>query len=155
MASLREVAGLAKYHRRSKSGGSRTQQPPDAELDVLACLWRRHQATARQVREALHRYRPMAHGSVVTLLKRLKAKGLVARKKGPVGKAFVYRPTRGARPAYRRIVRNIAERVFGGDSVAMVSTLLDAKLPTPDELEQLQEMLDGLRSKRKKPRGKS
>jgi predicted transcriptional regulator len=150
MASLREVAGLAKYHRRSKSGGSRTQQPPDAELDVLACLWRRRRATARQVREALHSYRPMAHGSVVTLLNRLEARGLVARRKGPVGKAFIYRPTRATRPAYRRIVRNIIKRLFGGDSLEMVSALLNAKVPTSDELDQLQQMLDELRSKRKK-----
>ncbi len=50
----------------------------------------------------MHRKRPLAHASVCTLLNRLEAKGLVRREKGPVGKAFVYRPsdkpagTRGA-----------------------------------------------------------
>lgn len=146
---------MAKHLRRSKSIKPTGDQPPVAELDVLACLWRSRQATAREIREALHSYRPMAHGSVLTLLKRLEARGLVARSKGSVGKAFVYRPTRTARPAYRRIVRNIAERIFGGDSLEMVSTLLEAKLPTPDELDRLQEMLDELRNKRRKRRGNS
>lgn len=155
MAFLCEVTGLVKHHRSSKSTVLTGGQPPDAELDVLACLWRRRRATARQVREALHSYRPMAHGSVVTLLNRLEARGLVARRKGPVGKAFVYRPTRATRPAYRRIVRNIIKRLFGGDNLEMVSALLNAKVPTSDELDQLQQMLDELRSKRKKQRGNS
>ena len=128
------------------------EQPPDAELDVLAHLWRCRQATAREVREALNGYRPMAHGSVVTLLKRLEAKGLVARSKGQVGKAFVYRPTRSSRPTFQRIVRDIADRIFGGNSLEMVSTLFDSKLPTQDELKQLQEMLDKLQSKRRRRR---
>jgi len=154
VAFLCEVTGLVKHRRSSKSTVLTGRQPPDAELDVLACLYRRR-ATARQVREALHSYRPMAHGSVVTLLKRLEARGLVARRKSPVDKAFVYRPTRATRPAYRRIVRNIIKRLFGGDNLEMVSALLNAKVPTSDELDQLQQMLDELRSKRKKQRGNS
>ena len=143
---------MAKYHSRPKPSQVAGEQPPDAELDVLAYLWRCRQATAREVREALHIYRPMAHGSVVTLLKRLEARGLVARSKGQVGKAFVYRPTHSARPTYQRIVRNIAERIFGGNSLEMVSTLFDTKLPTQDELKHLQEMLDKLQSKRRRRR---
>lgn len=143
---------MAKYRRRPKSTHAVGGQPPDAELDVLAYLWRCRQATVREIREALHNYRPMAHGSVVTLLKRLEARGLVARSKGQVGKAFVYRPTHSARPTYQRIVRNIAERIFGGNSLEMVSTLFDAKLPTQDELKRLQEILDKLQSKRRRRR---
>ena len=143
---------MAKYHRRPKSAQVPSEQPPDAELDVLAHLWRYQQATAREVREALNSHRPMAHGSVVNLLKRLEARGLVTRSKGQVCKAFVYRPTRSVRPAYQRIIRNMADRVFGGNRMEMVSTLLGAKLPTQDELERLQEMLDKLQNKRRRRR---
>jgi predicted transcriptional regulator len=44
----------------------------------------------------------MAHGSVLTLLGRLERRGLVARKKGPSGKAFVYMPTGRHTAALRR-----------------------------------------------------
>lgn len=137
-------------HSKPKSSQVAGQQPPAAELDVLAYLWRYRQATVREIREALHDHRPMAHGSVVTLLKRLVARGLVAKSKPQVGKPFVYRPTRSARPTRRCIVRNMADRIFAGDSLEMVSTLFDAKLPTQDELGRLQEMLDELQSKRRK-----
>ena len=130
-----------------KSTEQAREQPPDAELEVLACLWRGGEATARQVRESLDGYRPMAHGSVMTLLNRLIARGLVTRRKGPMGKAFVFRPTRSARPTYRRVLRNMVERIFGGSGVEMVSTLLDSKPPTAEELDRLQQMLNDLRTK--------
>ena len=141
---------MAKKCSPQKSTSPADHQPPGAELDVLACLWQYGAATARQVREALDSYRPMTHGSVVTLLKRLQAKGLVARRKGPVGKAFIYRPTRSARPTHQRLVRNISERIFGGNGVKMVATLFDAKPPTAEEMDRLQELLKELRLKARK-----
>ena len=63
----------------------RALRTPRAELDVLGCLWQHGRATARELREAMGGYRPMTHGSMVTLLKRLEAKGLVTKRKGPVG----------------------------------------------------------------------
>ena len=117
---------------------------PDAELEVLASLWKSSKATARQVREAMADYRPMSHGAMVTLLKRLQAKGLVSREKGPVGKAFIYRPTKSAKPTYRRLLHNLVQRVFGGNGVELVANLLDAQPPTPGQLERLHELLDDL-----------
>ncbi len=123
----------------------REERLPDAELEVLACLWRNGETTAREVREGMHRYRPMTHGSVATLLSRLQAKGLVARRKGSVGKAYVYKATRRPGPAYRRVIKDMLERIFGGSTVAVVNSLFETKPPTPDELDTLQELLDEIR----------
>ena len=114
---------------------------PEAERDVLAALHRTGATTAREIRGELAEYRPMAHGSVLTLLKRLEEKGLVGRKKGKTGKAYVYKATQQARPFYRRILGGMVERVFGGDGVALVASLLDTKPPTPEELARLEAVL--------------
>jgi len=129
---------------------SPTPQPtlPDAELEVLACLSRLSETTARVLREAMESYRPMAHGSMVTLLERLRAKGLVERRRGPVGKAFLYRPTRKAHSTFRNVIKTRLHRVFGGNRLALFSTLLDTAPPSEEELEQLQELLDELKRKR-------
>jgi predicted transcriptional regulator len=118
---------------------------PDAELEVLACLWQHGEATARALREQMQAYRPMAHGSMVTLLTRLERKGLVSKRKGQAGKAFIYTPTRRPEPTYRRIMRDIQDRIFGGSGVTMVSSLFESRPPTEDELDQLQHLLDDLR----------
>lgn len=120
---------------------------PPAERDVLACVQRRGEATARQIREAIRAYRPMTHGSVVTLLKRLEAKGLVSKEKGPVGKAFVYRVTRGSKTLLGHLLKDLVQRVFHGDPIPLVASLFETRPPTAKEVEKLRQMLDALRPK--------
>lgn len=118
---------------------------PDAELDVIGYLWRHGSATARQIREGIESIRPMAHGSVLTLLKRLEIKRLVEHKKSDQGKAFIYRALRSSGPTHRQLVRKLADRVFAGSSTALVASLFESRKPTSAEIEQLQHLLDQLR----------
>ena len=125
---------------------------PAAELDVLACLQRLKQATVAEIRSALQDYRPMAHASVVNLLKRLEGKSLVTRTKGPVGKAFVYTPTRAAGIVPRNLLRGLVDRTFGGDSLALVASLFETRPPDPQELARLEELLKDLKQKQRQRR---
>ncbi len=118
---------------------------PDAELEILACLWKLGPATARQVRQSLHAQRPMAHGSAVTLLRRLESKGLLTREKIPGTNAFLYKPTQKPEPTYRRLVRRLADRVFAGNPVQLVASLFDTKPPTREQLQELQKLLDEMK----------
>ncbi len=126
-----------------------TKNVPTAELEVLACLRQMQQATAREIRERMHPYRPMAHGSVMNLLKRLEAKKLVSKKKGPVGKAFLYRPTAATGSIYGNLLDRLLNRIFGGDSMALVASLFETKPPDDRQLEKLEQLLDELREKRR------
>ena len=130
---------------RSAEESAGVERLPNAELEVLACLWQKGEATAAQIRDHLAEYRPMAHGSVLTLLKRLAAKRLVTRQKAPKGKAFVFRAT--ARPAamHRRILDDLADRVFGGNRVAMMASLLETYSPSEAELEEIERLFESLR----------
>jgi BlaI family penicillinase repressor len=121
---------------------------PDAELEVLACLTRQEKATAREIREAMQGYRPMAHASVLTLLTRLENKGLVSREKGSFGKAFVYVPTQRSKKTTRNVLKRLLQRVFHGDGVALVTSLFQSKPPTPEELDRLEQLLSDLRARR-------
>lgn len=123
---------------------------PEAELDVLSCVLQRKRATAREVREALASVRPMAHASAVTLLTRLESKGLLRKEKAPQGKAFVYEAAQEPARVYRSLVGGMLERVFGGNGMALVHSLFEAKPPDAGEIEQLQTMLDRMRAKRSK-----
>jgi len=120
---------------------------PTAELEVLACLRQMGQATAREIREGMHAYRPMTHGSIVNLLKRLEAKKLVTKKKGSVGKAFVYRPLAATAGIYEDLLNRLLNRLFGGDSLALVSSLFETRPPDRSQLEELEKLLEELRTK--------
>jgi BlaI family transcriptional regulator, penicillinase repressor len=127
---------------------------PAAEMEVLACLHNMGEVTAAEIREALQKHRRMAHGSVMTLLKRLETKGMVSRKKGPVGKAFIYFARQKRRQTFRGVVRDVVQRIFHGDGAALVASLFETQPPTPEELDKIQRMLDELRAKPSKRESK-
>lgn len=126
---------------------------PGAELDVLSCLWKHGELTAREVREKLAGSRPMTHSAVSTLLARLLEKGMVTRKKQ--GRSFGYRAVRKAQRAGRRVVSETLERVFGGNPAAVVSSLFETRPPTAEELDQLQNLVDQLRSQQDTTEGEN
>ncbi len=123
---------------------------PPAELDVMSCLWR-GQTTAADVRTALADTRPLSHSSVCTLLGRLETKGLVERERGPVGKAFIYRPTLPAAGPRRTLLAGLLDRLFAGNRVALVASLLETAPPTPSELAELSALLAELKASQSRP----
>ena len=120
-------------------------------MDVLACVYRRSAATAREIREDLSVERPMAHGSVVTLLKRLEHRGLVTRRKGDVGKAFLYSATRKQSTTVKPVLKRLVNRVFGGDAAALVASLFETRPPTAAEVKSIEALLREHRQKKDRP----
>lgn len=129
---------------RSQEASPKEQILPEAEMEVLAVLHARGEADARQVREALAAFRPMSHASVLTLLGRLEAKELVTRRKGEVGKAFVYAAAKSPKPMYRSLLRRVVRRIFSNDPAQLVASLFDAKPPSADELRQIRELVEAM-----------
>lgn len=124
---------------------TRDPKIPDAEADVLTVLFDAGEATARTVRETLSKKRPMAHGTVVTLLRRLEDRGLVKRRKADEGKAFVYRPTRAHARTFGPAVSALMQRAFGGKPAALVASLFETRPPSSDEIDELEALVERLR----------
>ena len=134
---------------RSTSAKEREQILPEAEMEILAILQREGEAEAKRVRELLAPFRPMTHASVITLLGRLEAKGLVLHRKADVGKSFVYSPARSARPLYRSLLRRVMRRIFADDPATLVAELFEARALTSHELEQIQRLVSELKDRRR------
>ncbi len=138
--------------KKKKGTKSASSNIPNAELDVLSCVWQEGPVTARRIREMMMKYRPMAHGSVVTLLTRLEDKNLVGKKKGPVGKAFLFSSKRDPAPTHRKLAKEMLSRVFAGNVASMVTSLFEAETPTQDELAAIQKLVSATKKKAKKKR---
>ena len=117
--------------------------PPAAELELLACLRERGELDARGIQEALRPIRPLSHSSVATLLRRLEAKGLVARRPAETGKAYLYRAAEGSAEAMTGALRRLVRRVFGGDRLSVVSTLYTEPV-SEREIEELRRLVEAL-----------
>lgn len=125
------------------------EELPEAELDVISCLWQAGMLTAREIREALETRRPMAHATVSTLLKRLESKGFVSREKSGVGKSFRYKAEIKPKGPGRKLLNNVLQKAFGGDGIALVTALFDARAPTKEEIKELEGLVEKLKSRRK------
>ena len=123
---------------------------PDAERDVLACLVQLKEATVKDIRDALDEVRPMQAASVLTLLTRLEARKLVTRRKADQGKAFVFRPSKNSARAWSGLMKDLFQQAFGGDTVAFMTSFFETRRPTAAEIEQLQQLLDDLKSSNSK-----
>ena len=119
---------------------------PDAERDVLACLVQLEEATVKDIRDALDNVRPMQAASVLTLLNRLEARKLVTKRKADQGKAFVFRPSKNSARAWSGLMKDFFQQAFGGDTVAFMTSFFETRTPTAAEIEQLQQLLDDLKS---------
>lgn len=124
---------------------------PDAEADVLAAVYELGPATTADIRARLAARRPLAPASVATLLNRLAARGLVRRRRAGSGKAFVYTATKTRTRAFAGSLKramDVVQRGLGGSSVALVASLFETKKPTPDELRELERLVESYKEHR-------
>ena len=87
----------------------------ELELDCMKVLWSYPGASVAQVRAGLPR--PLAYTTVMTVLDRMSAKGLVARRKN--GRAYLYTAALDLETARSSAVRRLAARYFDGDPTAL------------------------------------
>ena len=79
------------------------------------------------------------------LLRRLEEKGFVAREKSGVGKSFRYSAKVAATGTARRLLDGVLDRVFGGNGVALVASLFEARPPTAEEIDSLEQLVEELK----------
>ena len=87
----------------------------ELELECLKVLWRYPGASVAQVRAGLPR--PLAYTTVMTVLDRMSAKGLVERQKN--GRAYLYTAALDLESARRSAVGRLAARFFDNDPAAL------------------------------------
>ncbi|MDJ0520536.1 MAG: BlaI/MecI/CopY family transcriptional regulator [Planctomycetota bacterium] len=125
---------------------ARAQPLSDLQIAILRVLWDRGEATVAQVQAALQAERGLAHTTVATLLSRLAARGVVARRSE--GRQHVYRATVEEQDVKRSMVSALTERLFAGDPSALVHHLIDEGEIDADELTRLRKLLAKKRAKK-------
>ena len=123
---VRSVSADLRRLKRARRNGPNTFLGP-LETAVMERLWKRRQATVRDVVEDLAKSRSLAYTTVMTIMTRLQAKGLLARERD--GKTYVYRPalTRAEHRARlsQDLVRGLVNE-FGDVALAQFTAELDS-----------------------------
>ena len=113
------------------------RRPTDAELAILRVLWAQGPSTVREVAEEMRR--ESAYTTVLKLLQIMTDKGLVRRDES--ARSHVYRAARTERATQRQLVRDLADRAFGGSAGRLAMQALAAKKASPRELAEIRAWL--------------
>lgn len=114
-----------------------------AELDILKVLWERGPSTVRDVLVRVHeRGRKLAYTTVLTVLTRLEQKGVVASDRSD--QAYVYRPKVTRERVTIARLRQMVHDFYDGAAAPMVLQLMKSEKFTPEEIANLQRLIDAL-----------
>lgn len=115
-----------------------TPIPTDAELDILAVLWRLGPATVREVHEELAK----DNGYTTTLkqMQLMTEKKLV--KRSERFRSHVYEARLPREQTQQQIAGDLLRRAFGGSAKSLVLGALSAQPASAEELKDIREMLD-------------
>lgn len=113
------------------------------QFRIMQVLWDRGRASAREITEALNEAEPAAHSTVQTLLRQLEAKGAAGHEAD--GRTFVFFAKVPEDRVKRTAVRDVLERVFGGDVGGLLAHLIKSEGLSRKELDDLRAMIDEAR----------
>lgn len=118
------------------------RRPTNAELEILRVVWSRGSCTVREVFETLEQSRDAGHTTVLKLMQIMVDKGLLRRDE--LVRPQIYRAVQTQRQTQRQLLRDLAERAFGGSPGNLVLQALSSKKTTAEERRQIREMLEKL-----------
>jgi BlaI family transcriptional regulator, penicillinase repressor len=110
------------------------------ELVVMQVVWRRQQATVRDVYETLRERRPIAYTTVMTVMNVLEEKGYLEKTKAD--RAYVYRPTRPQQQVVGQMVTDFVDRVFDGAAAGLFLHLAKGRRLSKAEREQIRRAIE-------------
>lgn len=114
------------------------------ELAIMKVVWRLGTATVREVHDVLRREHrdDLAYTTVLTMMRILEQKGMLAKGPDSESRGHRYRPARSQRQMMRVMVRDFVDRVFDGAADSLVAHLVsDRKLSAHDRAE-IRRLLD-------------
>jgi predicted transcriptional regulator len=123
-----------------ESMASKQPKPTAAELEILRVLWDSGPSSVREIQRTLDKVKPTGYTTVLKLIQIMTDKGLVTRDEDQ--RPQIYRARYRREQTQRQLLRDLMERAFGGSVKALVLQALATKKSSPEELEQIERLLD-------------
>jgi len=117
-------------------------RPTDGELEILRILWRRGTSSVREVHVELNRARPTGYTTALKLLQIMTEKGLVRRDEK--SRAHLYEAVDSREGTQGSLIRDLAERAFGGSAAELVQRALSHAPASSEELARIRKLIEDL-----------
>ena len=122
-----------------------TPLPSDAELDILAALWRLGPSTVREIHEALGK--DSGYTTTLKQMQLMTEKGLLARSER--FRSHVYEAGVAKEQTQKQIAADLLKRGFEGSAKNLVLGALSAQPASQQELQEIRQILDEMDKKRR------
>ncbi len=118
-------------------------KPTESELEILRILWERNKASVRHVHEELSKSKEAGYTTTLKLMQIMHEKGLVGRDDSM--KIHVYFPIVSREKTQKQLLGKMITNLFGGSSTELVMHALGNHKASPEELEEIQKLLNNLK----------
>ena len=115
-------------------------RPTEAELNILQVLWQAGPNSVREIQRILNEAKPTGYTTALKMLQIMTEKGLVERDESV--RPQIYRAKYSQEQTQRRLLKDLLQRAFGGSVKALVLQTLATQKSTPEEMQQIEAMLD-------------
>jgi BlaI family penicillinase repressor len=122
---------------------TKTIKPTESELEILQILWRKGNASVREVHEELLATKEAGYTTTLKLMQIMHEKGLV--KRDDSSKTHIYQPAVSKEKTQKHLLNKMIDQVFGGSPGELVMQALGNHKASAEELEEIQKMLDNLK----------
>src|SRR5215469_5097230 len=122
-------------------------RPTESELAILRVLWENGPRSVRDIQKIMNETKETGYTTVLKLLQIMTDKGLVERDE--TVRPQIYRPRHSQQQTQRQLVGDLLHRAFGGSVKTLVLQALASKKSSPQELEEIEKLLDRIEGDRK------
>jgi BlaI family penicillinase repressor len=116
------------------------RRPTEAELAILHVLWEHGPLTVRDIQLRMDAVKRTGYTTVLKLLQIMTAKALVDRDENV--RPQIYAPRYSREQTQRQLVGDLVARAFGGSVKTLVMQALATKKSSPEELRDIEKLLD-------------
>lgn len=120
----------------------------EAELEILQVLWDKEQATVKEVHEALSEGREAVYTTTLKQMQVMYDKELLTRDDSR--RQHIYFPNVDIKKVQRKFMDKVMKNLFSGSAGELVMSALSNYKTTPEELEQIKNLIDKAKQSKKR-----
>lgn len=120
-------------------------KPTESELEILQILWKRGEATVRQVNDELSAHKEVGYTTTLKLMQIMHEKNMVSRTEQ--GRYHIYKATVEEESTQRLLLNRFIDAAFRGSATRMVMQALGNETVSQTELDEIKALIEKLENK--------
>jgi predicted transcriptional regulator len=109
------------------------------ELQIMNIVWDKRKATVHDVKDAISRGRKPAYSTILTMMRKLEAKGYLEHEVDD--RTYVYRATISRQTVRHGVLGDLLDRLFEGSPSLLVNSLVEQDRITEAELREIKKLI--------------